>query len=479
MGRFVFKLPDVGEGTAEAELVGWHVKVGDVVAEDQIVADVMTDKATVEITAPVSGKVIAVHGEPGQMIPVRGPLVEFEVEGAGNADSSPFPLEGKGRDGVSPPSVLEKRKRRRRLQAPPSRSLPPPPFHPTPPPSRGRASGSANYVFKLPDVGEGTAEAELVGWHVKVGDAVAEDQVIADVMTDKATGLELTSPVSGTVVALHGEAGQQVAVGGPWSASRSRAPETSRRPRPRRPLRPGRRKPLPLRSPRPRPLRLPTASAKPVAEAFTTRAAEGTSAGLAGRAQPRPRPGRRAAVRARLRPGRPHRARRPGRLCRLGRPRIVHGRIIWRFDLRQGRRDDRGPHHRPAPQDRREDGRERASHPHITYVEEIDVTALEELRAHLNAQAKAGGKAELNVLPFIARAIVVALRDQPQINATYDDEAGVLTPARRRASGHRGPDAERPDGAGGPPRRGARSLRHGGRDRPGLGRGQGRHGQAR
>ncbi|OYX73296.1 MAG: hypothetical protein B7Y85_13045 [Brevundimonas sp. 32-68-21] len=63
MGRFVFKLPDVGEGTAEAELVGWHVKVGDTVAEDQIVADVMTDKATVEITAPVSGKVIALHGE--------------------------------------------------------------------------------------------------------------------------------------------------------------------------------------------------------------------------------------------------------------------------------------------------------------------------------------------------------------------------------------------------------------------------------
>ena len=55
MGRFVFKLPDVGEGTAEAELVGWHVKVGDLVSEDQIVADVMTDKATVEITAPVSG----------------------------------------------------------------------------------------------------------------------------------------------------------------------------------------------------------------------------------------------------------------------------------------------------------------------------------------------------------------------------------------------------------------------------------------
>jgi len=85
MGRFVFKLPDVGEGTAEAELVQWHVKVGDVVTEDQIVAEVMTDKATVEITSPVDGKVTALHGEVGGMLPVRGALVEFEVAGEGNA----------------------------------------------------------------------------------------------------------------------------------------------------------------------------------------------------------------------------------------------------------------------------------------------------------------------------------------------------------------------------------------------------------
>ena len=78
MGRFVFKLPDVGEGTAEAELVGWHVKVGDIVAEDQIVADVMTDKATVELTSPVAGKVTALHGEVGGMLIVRAPLVEFD-----------------------------------------------------------------------------------------------------------------------------------------------------------------------------------------------------------------------------------------------------------------------------------------------------------------------------------------------------------------------------------------------------------------
>ena len=91
MGRYVFKLPDVGEGTAEAELVAGHVKVGDHVAEDQILADVMTDKATVELTSPVAGKVLAAHGEPGQQLAVGSPLVEFEVEGAGNASAEAPP----------------------------------------------------------------------------------------------------------------------------------------------------------------------------------------------------------------------------------------------------------------------------------------------------------------------------------------------------------------------------------------------------
>jgi 2-oxoisovalerate dehydrogenase E2 component (dihydrolipoyl transacylase) len=88
MGRFVFKLPDVGEGTAEAEIVAWHVKIGDTIQEDQHLVDVMTDKATVEMTSPVSGKVISLHGEPGSMAPVGAPLVVLDVEGAGNEKPS-------------------------------------------------------------------------------------------------------------------------------------------------------------------------------------------------------------------------------------------------------------------------------------------------------------------------------------------------------------------------------------------------------
>src|SRR6202789_1789756 len=84
MGRYVFKLPDVGEGTAEAEIVAWHVAVGDQVHEDQTLVDVMTDKATVEMTSPVTGVVVSLNGNPGDMAAVGAPLVELDVEGAGN-----------------------------------------------------------------------------------------------------------------------------------------------------------------------------------------------------------------------------------------------------------------------------------------------------------------------------------------------------------------------------------------------------------
>ena len=88
MGRYVFKLPDVGEGTAEAEIVAWHVAVGDRVEEDQNLVDVMTDKATVEMTSPVSGIVVSLNGNPGDMAPVGAPLVELDVEGAGNVKAN-------------------------------------------------------------------------------------------------------------------------------------------------------------------------------------------------------------------------------------------------------------------------------------------------------------------------------------------------------------------------------------------------------
>ncbi|MGN6062799.1 MULTISPECIES: 2-oxo acid dehydrogenase subunit E2 [Brevundimonas] len=419
MGRFVFKLPDVGEGTAEAELVGWHVKVGDTVAEDQIVADVMTDKATVELTSPVAGVVTALHGEPGQMMAVRGPLAEFEIEGEGNA-------------AADEPAAAAPEPAPVAVEAPKAEAAAAP-----------VAAAGANHVFKLPDVGEGTAEAELVGWHVKVGDTVQEDQILAEVMTDKAT-VELTSPVSGVVVALHGEAGQQIAVGGPLVSFKvegkgnvAEAPAAAPAPV----AKAEKAAPAPVAAPAAKPAAAPKADAKPVPA-------------LTGR-QPGERPLASPAVRNRARDlgidlvfvpgsgpaGRIEHADLDAFVARGGTfaPATASGGSL--YARAEGANEVRIIGLRRKIAEKMAESVRRI--PHITYVEDIDMTAVEELRAHLNAQNKGTGKPKLNVLPFIARAIVVALKDQPNINATYDDEAGVLT---QHNAVHLGIAAQTPNG---------------------------------
>ena len=384
MGRFVFKLPDVGEGTAEAELVQWHVAVGDVVTEDQIVAEVMTDKATVEITSPVEGKVSKLHGEPGEMLPVRGALVEFEVEGEGNAaaeEEAPAPV------AVEAPVAKEEPAAEVASEVP----------------AVAVATGG-NYVFKLPDVGEGTAEAELVGWHVKVGDVVEEDQIVAEVMTDKAT-VELTSPVAGKVVQLHGEAGQALPVGGPLvsfdvegagnvAAAPAAAPVAAAAPAPAK-----------VEAPKPA-APAPKADAKPVPA-------------LTGR-KPGERPLASPAVRQRARDlgidlvfvpgsgpaGRIEHADLDAFVARGGAVApVAGGAVASPYAKAEGTTEVKIIGLRRKIAEKMAESVRRI--PHITYVEEIDMTALEELRAHLNAQNKGSGKPKLNVLPFIARAVIV------------------------------------------------------------------------
>ncbi len=414
MGRYVFKLPDVGEGTAEAELVAWHVAVGDAVAEDQILADVMTDKATVELTSPVAGTVTALHGEPGVMSPVGGPLVEFEVEGAGNAaakaEVAPTVETSAAAEPETTPALEEAEAEA--VDAP-------------------AAPAPGNYVFKLPDVGEGTAEAELVAWHVAVGDAVAEDQLLAEVMTDKAT-VELTSPVAGVVTALHGEAGTQVPVGGPLvrfdveGAGNVAASAPPSNPAPQAPVPPQGGQTAATVSP-------------PPGRRQATRSPDaGTSQPARTPQTPGVRPLASPAVRKRARElgvelqfvpgsgpaGRIEHGDLDAFLAGGSRPTAAASSGST-YTQAEGTTEVRIIGLRRKIAEKMAESVRRI--PHITYVEEIDVTALEELRAHLNAQNKGTDRPKLNVLPFIARAIVVALRDQPQINAHYDDEAGVLT----------------------------------------------------
>ena len=89
MSRYVFKMPDLGEGTVSAEVVEWKVKVGDLVTEDQIIAEVMTDKAAVEIPAPVSGRVLSITGQPGDMVAVGAELIAFETADGAAGTAAP------------------------------------------------------------------------------------------------------------------------------------------------------------------------------------------------------------------------------------------------------------------------------------------------------------------------------------------------------------------------------------------------------
>jgi len=418
MGKYVFKLPDVGEGTAEAEVVGWHIKVGDMVEEDQIIADIMTDKATVELTSPVSGKVVSTHGEPGEMAAVGSPLVVFEVQGAGNAAADAMPTPDKPVDaGVAelgrPDGPHETIRAAEDALSPESDAM-----------------GPGNYVFKLPDVGEGTAEAELVGWHVKLGDHVAEDQLLAEIMTDKAT-VELTSPVAGKIVALHGEPGGIVPVGGPLVAleveGKGNVETTREAPR------------TAAASAAPAPKAAPSPAAKPAAASAPAKASPARGEAFSTRAEGA-KPLASPAVRQRARdlgielqfvPG-------SGPAGRIGHDDLdayvsSGGRGVARTGGGGGGSTRSARTHvedikiigmRRKTAEKMAEAKRRI--PHFMYAEEIDVTELETLRAHLNAANKGGDKPKLNLLPFLGIAMIRSLASHPSINGRFDDDNGVF-----------------------------------------------------
>ncbi len=294
------------------------------------------------------------------------------------------------------------------------------------------------YVFKLPDVGEGTAEAEVVNWHVKAGDSVEEDQPLVDVMTDKAT-VEITSPVSGKVTSTHGEPGVMAAVGstlvvleveGAGNASAvpaaAPAPKVEAKSEPK----------TEPKSEAPKAAPAPEKKASPVAAAAakSTGGAQPAFASRVANEKPLASP----AVR--------HRAYEMGIELQFVAGTGPAGRITHEdldgyiasggrsgahaqsgggagYAVREGGEDIKiiGLRRRIAEKMQQA----KRSIPHITYVEEVDATELDALRVYLNA-TKSADKPKLTLLPFILRAIVKTVPHHPQINARYDEEAGVL-----------------------------------------------------
>jgi 2-oxoisovalerate dehydrogenase E2 component (dihydrolipoyl transacylase) len=285
----------------------------------------------------------------------------------------------------------------------------------------------AERVIKLPDVGEGIAEAELVEWHVKVGDAVREDTVLAAVMTDKAT-VEIPSPVEGEVVWIGAQIGDMVAVGSELvrlkTAGEDAPGATAVKAAPAKETRPA------AKSPPPAP-----AAPTPMAADSAATINKAATARWAARGAPRPegeKPLASPAVR--------QRARDAGVDLRQ-----VHGSgpagRITHDDLAAFMAHGSEPAvaATPAPKTAVDDIKvmglrrriaEKMAVAHarivpITYVEEIDVTALEDLRAALNRK-KRDDQTRLTLMPFLMRAIVRAVAEQPNLNALYDDDAGII-----------------------------------------------------
>ncbi len=182
-----FILPDIGEGIVECELVEWLVKEGDIISEDQPVADVMTDKALVQIPAMHHGKVVKLHYKQGEIAKVHAPLFAVEVEGGSTEAAAPVTEE-------VVPTATEA-----------TASTP------------AATGGKVIKDFILPDIGEGIVECELTEWLVKEGDDVVEDQPVADVMTDKAL-VQIPCMDHGRIVKLYYKQGEIAKVHAPLFA---------------------------------------------------------------------------------------------------------------------------------------------------------------------------------------------------------------------------------------------------------------------
>ncbi|HJV00616.1 MAG TPA: dihydrolipoamide acetyltransferase family protein [Burkholderiaceae bacterium] len=308
MGIHVIKMPDIGEGIAEVELVMWHVKVGDAVTEDMVLADVMTDKATIEIPSPVHGTVAMLGGAAGQVMAVGADLIHIEVEGAGNL--KPQTAAGTGAAGAAAAPAQP-------VAAAPASVAAVAPVAPAP-------ASSAPVAAK-------PAAAPAVGAHAAPAHASAPTRV-ARVAGER----PLASPAVRKRAWDMGVELQFVHGSGPAG-------------------------------------RILDADL----DAYVARGAQGAAAAVTG-----------------------------------GYREIHTEQTIPLIGLR-----------RKIAQ-KMQDAKRRI--PHFSYVEEIDVTELESLRARMNEQwGKERGK--LTVLPLLARALVVALRQFPQMNARFDDDAGFVT----------------------------------------------------
>jgi 2-oxoisovalerate dehydrogenase E2 component (dihydrolipoyl transacylase) len=296
----------------------------------------------------------------------------------------------------------------------------------------------SQYTFKMPDLGEGTVDAEIVAWHTKPGDLVSEDQLIVEVMTDKAA-VEVPAPVSGRVLSVTGSPGDKVAVGSPLIVFELSDGASTAAPAPAE-----RAAPQPAIQPAPA---MPKTTSSPAVAAAAPGMASAT-----GRVMTSPANRRRAreagidlATVAGSGPG--------GRIVRgdlerasapqTARPPLKAAADVTEVKVIGLRR---------LIAERMSEAKRNI--PHFAYVEEVDVTELEALRVHLNASLPKGASS-LTYLPLVVMALIRVLESFPQCNALYDSARGVLL--RHRAV-HVGIATQTPDGLKVPVLRNAQAM---------------------
>ncbi|MDF0750029.1 dihydrolipoyllysine-residue acetyltransferase [Marinobacter sp. 71-i] len=371
-----FILPDIGEGIVECELVKWLVSEGDIIEEDQPVAEVMTDKALVEIPAPYKGRVTRLYHKEGDIAKVHAPLFEL-VDESETAEQSP---------------------------AQESRS-PEPEEQPVAKAQAGKNTGDdATEDFILPDIGEGIVECEVVEWRVAEGDEIEEDQPVVDVMTDKAM-VEITAPKAGRVTKLYHQQQEMARVHSPLFAFIPRDRDE-----------PAEAKAETKAAPEPTPT-----TSKPVATGNRQR----TPASPAVRRLVREHNLELAEIAGSGKDGRVLKA---DVLAHLDKPSTP---AQSQEQAGESQPASRQPKHEQEVRIEPIKGMKAAmarsmvtsatTIPHFIYSEDIDVTDLLKLREQLKPEAEASGS-RLTLMPFFMKAMALAVQEFPVLNSRINDD---------------------------------------------------------
>ncbi|WNC73999.1 2-oxo acid dehydrogenase subunit E2 [Thalassotalea psychrophila] len=427
MSNYLIEVPDIGEGIAEVEVVEWNVAIGSTVEEDDVLCVVMTDKATVEIPSPVGGKIEWRAVEAGDMIAVGADFVKLQVA----ADESNFDESAESEPVAEAELVVEET-----IEAVTTEVEAAAPTHNLP----------GNYYIDVPDIGEGIAEVEIVEWNLNIGDSIEEDDVLCVVMTDKAT-VEIPAPIDGKLLWRASEAGEMIAVGAMFvrldvggegnlselKEQTSATPATVPAPVNTETLKAADPVKETIAKSAKAAFDKPTVNAKNTSISSVPVAAQSIGAPRAEGDKPMASPAvRQRALNAGINLNFVRGSGPAERITHDDLDAFIAGQsnaMAPMANFNAGPTADESVEEVKVIGLRRkiaaimQDTMQRI--PHFTYVEEIDVTELEKLRAKLNKE-KTAEQPKLTMLPFFMKALVIAMKEFPEMSARFDDDDNIV-----------------------------------------------------